>query len=251
MTPADFYKAMALPDECLLGKRVFKKLFHENAKLTAADTRALSRDVETISWQYTLKPSTVPVSTYVGDEHEYLEIALIEAALTERRTASRIAEVIHRAIPYPLVTVFAHDGGVAISVAHKRMSHAERGAVVAEGFLITPWLEGDERTPVETAFLSSLGLRALPQTQFMVLYSAIVDRVLALVAAGISGRYDLREGTSAADRRARLERCRRLQRKITEVRAAIHDETSFARQVEMNARLKKLEQDLRQEAGHL
>jgi len=251
MTPADLYAAMAIPETCLLGKRVFKKLFHENASLTAADKRVLTKDVDSISWQYTLKPSTLPVATYTDDEHEYLEIALIETTLNERRNASRIAEVIHRAIPYPIVAVFAHEEAVAVSVAHKRMSRAERGAVVAEGFLLTPWLEGQERTPVEAAFLASIELRGLPQTQFFALYSAIVDRVLALVSAGISNRFDLKDGLSESDRRLHLERCRKLQRDIAELRTAIHEDTSFARQVELNAKLKQLEQELAQEAMQL
>lgn len=251
MTPADFYKAMGLPDGCFLGKRVFKKLFHENANLTAADKRVLSSDVETVSWQYTLKPSTVPIATYVDDDHEYVEIALLEAVLTGRRNAARIAEFIHRAIPYPLVMVLAHDEAVAISVAHKRMSRAQRGAVVAEGILLTSWLEGNERTSIETAFLSSLELGTLPQTQFKVLYNAIVDRVLALMASAISGRFNLQEGTSEADRRRCLSRCRKLQRDIAQLRTTIHHESSFARQIEMNAELKKLEQDLMQEVGQL
>lgn len=251
MTPADLYAAMDLPDTCLLGKRVFKKLFHENAILTAADKRALSKDVEAITWQYTLKPSTLPIAAYQDDEREYIEIAIIECVLNERRNAPRISEVVHRAIPYPLVVVFSHGDAAAVSVAHKRMSRAERGAVVAEGFLHTPWLERDQRSPVEADFLSSLRLRSLPQAHFLALYTALVKRVLALVAATISGRFELKERLSEADRRRVLDRCRALRREIAEVRAAIRGDTSFARQVEMNARLKRLEQELAREAAEL
>ena len=35
------YDTLAIPDTCLLGKRVFKKLFHENAKLGITDKKAL------------------------------------------------------------------------------------------------------------------------------------------------------------------------------------------------------------------
>lgn len=39
MTPEQLYAAMDLPESALLGRRVFKKLFHENAALTAADKK--------------------------------------------------------------------------------------------------------------------------------------------------------------------------------------------------------------------
>ena len=51
------YEIMRLPESCRLGKRVFKKQFHEHGKLSASDKKALSDDVDTIVWQYALKPS--------------------------------------------------------------------------------------------------------------------------------------------------------------------------------------------------
>ena len=58
MTDA-LYASMAIPAACQLGKRVFKKLFHENAKLGATDKKAFREDIDTITWRYTLKPSTI------------------------------------------------------------------------------------------------------------------------------------------------------------------------------------------------
>ena len=46
-----FYERMAIPDTCHLGKRVFKKLFHENAKLGVTDKKALRDDIDVITWQ--------------------------------------------------------------------------------------------------------------------------------------------------------------------------------------------------------
>ena len=62
------YKRMVIPDACHLGKRVFKKLFHENAKLSATDKKAFREDIDVITWQYTLKPSTIPIQAYEDDQ---------------------------------------------------------------------------------------------------------------------------------------------------------------------------------------
>jgi len=42
------YEKIMIPESCRLGKRVYKKLFHENAKLSATDKKALRDDVDTI-----------------------------------------------------------------------------------------------------------------------------------------------------------------------------------------------------------
>jgi hypothetical protein len=256
MKPERLYAAMAIPETCLLGKRIYKKLFLEHATLTPADKRALSQDVDAISWQYTLKPSTIPIAAYHDDEREYPEIAVIECVLNERRNAVRIAEIAHRAIPYPLIVVLYHPSaegtaGVAVSVAHKRMSRAERGAVVAEGFLQTPWFDVDEPSGVQADFLMHVRLSSLQQTHFLAVYNAVVTRVLALIVAGMTGHYELKEAVSECETRQRLERCQTLMREVGELRAAIRQESSFARQVEMNAKLKNVEQLLTKETAEL
>ena len=103
------YDYMAIPDSCYLRKRIYKKLFHENAKLSATDKRAFREDIDTITWQYTLKPSTIPIKPYTDKEQEYIEIAIIQVNLRAQRHTERIAEIIHRSIPYPLVVVFAYE----------------------------------------------------------------------------------------------------------------------------------------------
>ena len=179
------------PDACHLGKRVFKKLFHENAKLGATDKKAFREDIDVITWQYTLKPSTIPIQAYEDDQREYHEIAILQVDLKTLNRTNRIAEVIHRAIPYPLVIVFTFKTKCALSLAHKRFSQAEKGAIVAEDFIITDWIDLSALTPVQQAFLDSLAVSDLPHTHFFAFYSALTDRFVALDCARLTGEYRL------------------------------------------------------------
>ncbi len=185
------YEKMAVPDACHLGKRVFKKLFHENTKLGVTDKKAFREDIDTITWQYTLKPSTIPIQAYEDNQREYHEVAILQVDLKTLNRTSRIAEVIHRAIPYPLVIVFAFRTTCALSLAHKRFSQAEKGAIVAEDFIITDWIDLSAPTPVQQAFLDSLTVSDLPHTHFFALYSALTDRLVALDCARLTSEYRL------------------------------------------------------------
>ena len=131
------YKKMMIPESCRLGKRVYKRLFHENAKLSATDKKALSDDVDTILWQYTFKSTTIPIQPYENDQREYHEVALLQVNLKQTGRVNRLAEIVHRAIPYPLFVVFVSDTTCSISLAYKRFSKAEKEAIVAEGFQAT------------------------------------------------------------------------------------------------------------------
>jgi uncharacterized protein (DUF2267 family) len=241
MTPEQLYEAFAFPSSCKLGKRVFKKLFHQSGALTVADKRALSQAATAITWQFTLKPSTVPLLPYRDDEHEVDEIAVLEVTLSDRRQAKRIRELVHRSIPYPLLLVLADDAGAQLSVAPKRVSRADRSRILADTFDATPWLDGDARSSEEQAFLNSLALSGLPRTHFHALYQAWVQRVVALTCAELSGRFRLAPTEPLADRRSRLDACRVTERELQSLRAALRAETAFARKVELNIQIKAIE----------
>jgi hypothetical protein len=247
----------AFPESARLGKRVFKKLFEENAALTVTDRKALRDDLDVLTWAYTLKPSTVPIQPYRDDECEYLEIAVLHADLKSPKRVSRLAEIMHRAIPYPVILIFNHQSKISnhqfqISLAHKRYSQAEKGGVVADDFLAKNWIPLADPSPPKQAFLASLRFRDLPQTQFYALYSALADRLVVVACADLSGAYRLETALERrGQRRARLTECRALEARIQGLRRKIRKETQFNRQVELNTQIKQLAQELRGKAAHL
>ncbi len=163
-----------------------------------------------------------------------------------------LADVIHRAIPYPVILLFFHDGDVLVSLAQKRFSQAEKGAVVAEDFLATGWIALTDPSPPQQAFLASLRFADLPQTHFYALYSALGDRLVALGCAELSGTYRLETALERRrERRARLTECRAMEARIQRLRTKIRKETQFNRQVELNTQIKQLERELRGNAAHL
>lgn len=254
-----FYDKLGLPDACLLGKRVFKKLFHENAQLGVTDKKAFAEDVDTITWQYTLKPGTIAIQPYEDDLREYLEVAVLQVDLKTQRRTARIAEVIHRAIPYPVVLVLVFDGVCAISLAPKRFSQAEKGAIVAEEFFTTEWiaLAVGVSTAVQQAFLDSLALPGLPQTHYFAFYTALVDRVIALDCARLTGEYRIGPALGSdyavwrEQRRQHLARCHELESWIANHRAAAAKESQVHRLVDLNVKIKQMEGELAQAAARL
>ncbi|NLN42781.1 MAG: DUF4391 domain-containing protein, partial [Methanosarcina sp.] len=235
------------PEASDLGKRVFKKHFFENATLTPADKKSLQDDVGTITWQYTLKPSTIQIKPYTDEQREYLEVAVLEITLRSPRNYKRLAEVIHRAIPYPLLLVFIQnseagsdeleddenledmpretESKVALSVAPKRFSQAEKGAVVVEEFFTTGWIDLEKISDIEQAFLDTLNLSNLPHTHFLAFYSALMDRFIAFDCASLTGKYLLgNEEISQEARRQQLTVCHELEGKIIKLRAILRKE---------------------------
>ncbi len=250
MSLASFYSSLGFPEACLLDKRIFKRMVKEHGDLTAADKRTLSEDVSSLTWKYTLKADTVQVLPYADDEREYLEVAVIEAALSDRRRASRIAEMVQRAIPYPVLLVMAEGAEFCVSVASKRLSRAEKGSVVAEDLLCSPWIT-QPVVGIDLEFCEALTLPRLSHVDFRALYGDMVMAVLARNCAELTGRFALHPENTTDDRRQRLERCHAIEREMASLRVAIHQEAPFAEKVELNTQIKRLEAQLDQARADL
>jgi len=124
--------ALGIPPSALVEQRVPKKLFLEHGAPTAADKRQIQDGIEEIIWVAALKPTNIGIPAFQDAEREYLEIAVLTVELRPAAKSARLIELIHRAIPYPLVLATGQSGSVSLSLAHKRWSQGETGKVVIE-----------------------------------------------------------------------------------------------------------------------
>jgi hypothetical protein len=231
--------ALALPQETRVDRRVAKKLLVEHGAPTTADRRQLLDGVDELLWIAALKPATVGIPAFRDDAREYLEIAVVQVSLRSGARLERVVELVHRAIPYPVVLVAVQGGGAALSLAHKRRSQAGTDAVVTETPLTTAVL--DLGAPLDAAFLADLALAEQPTEHLFATYQGWLERVTALAAARVTGHYtSSASSAAAADRRAALDEHARLRREIAALRARATKEKQLARRVELNLELRRL-----------
>ena len=243
--PEQLYTAMGIPDDCRLGKRIFKKLFHENSQLGATDKKAFKDDINKVIWMFKLEPNSVSIPAFTNDEREYLEVAVLQVDCKTQKRSGRIAQIIHRAIPYPLMIVFSYESSILISLSHKRFSQSEKGAIVADEFHNSDWFDLRCPTQVQTSFLDSLKLQLLPHTNLFAFYSSVVDRMTALECSRLTGTWSLKENREDyALCRKSMAKCRELEMEISGLRTEFKKEEQVSRRVELNVKIKELEASL-------
>lgn len=241
----DVIGALALPADTRVERRVPKKLLLEQGAPTAADKRQIQDGIEELIWVAALKPNNIGVPAFRDTAREYLEIAVLTATLRDNAKASRLTELIHRAIPYPVVLVSAQGDGQSMSLAHKRWSQGETDAVVIEEVRRTGPLRPDSPTAIDASFLSSLALSGLHAGDLFELYQGWIDRVIALEAAVITGAFAIPDTAERAiARREALAAHARLLRDIAMMRAQAQRESQMNRRVELNLAIKRLETEL-------
>lgn len=242
---ADMIPALALPADTRVERRVPKKLLLEQGAPTASDKRQIQAGIEDLLWVAALKPNNIGVPPFRDGVREYLEIAVLTTTLRDNAKSTRLTELIHRAIPYPVVLVSVQADSQSLSLAHKRWSQGEAGAVVIEEVRRTASVRLDAPSECEEAFLASLALSGLHARDLYTLYQGWLDRVTALQAASITGKFTLPGAAdSAAAQREALAAHARLHRDIASLRARAEQETQMNRRVELNLQIKRLEAEL-------
>ena len=223
-------EGLGIPEEALVGKRVPKKLLMERL----GQNRRLLEVLEELVWVAALKPNTVGVGAYRDGVHEYLEIVVLVAKL-KVKSAGKLPELIHRAIPYPVFLIVESDAAVGISLAHKRWSEAEHGETVVEGY----WEVGLAGGALEEAFVASLAIGGVGAREMFGLYQGWIDRLNGYRAAGLCGTYTVPVDGEKVHRA--LERHSQVERELAGLRARARGETQMARRVELNLMVRKLD----------
>jgi hypothetical protein len=238
MTADDLIAALALPVGSRIAQRIPKKMLAENGAPTAADKRQITDNIEELTWSAVLKPDTVGVPAYRDETREYLELSVVSVTLRPKASPTRIMELIHRAIPYPVILVASQESSLSLSLAHKRWSQNEAGKTVLDGEALCANLTG---TPSESEFLAALALSAQPRNDLKALYQGWLDTVIALHAADITGTF-IKSTTPqhAETRRVALQECQRLETEINRLSAVATREKQSPRQVDANLDIQRL-----------
>lgn len=234
--------ALGLPSGAHVDARVPKKLLVEQGAPTSADKRAIQDGIDELQWFAACKPATIGVPSFADDTREYLEVAVVGCAFRPSAKAARLIELIHRAIPYPVLLITADDSGLAISAAHKRRAQNEAGRTVIEHVAAVSGLRPDAADAAEAAFLQSLALAQQPRADLRALYGGWHARIEALSAARLTGAFASTDDADVIDRRrAALDAHARLTKEIETLRGKAKREKQLNRRVDLNMAIQRLE----------
>jgi hypothetical protein len=234
MSFASVIDALGIPLSALVEQRVPKKLLLEHGAPTAADKRQIQDGIEEIIWVAALKPTNIGVPAFEDVVRQYLEIAVLTVELRSAARPPRLIELIHRAIPYPLVLVVEHSESVSLSLAHKRWSQGEAGKVVIDEVR-------------QAAFLTSLAVSLLPSQDLFTLYDGMLARLVAFEASNITGAFAPPGSPEQASAlRQGLDRHVGLQRDLDLLRVRAKKEKQINRRVELNLEIQRLEIKLKE-----
>jgi len=242
--------ALTLPKDALVDKRIPKKMLAEQGAPTATDKRQIQDGIDELQWVATLKPTNIGVPVFRDAEREYLEVAILTVSYRQNAKVSRLTELIHRAIPYPVLLVSAfHDAdipAVGVSAAHKRFSQNEGDKFVVDDIMTTQPIRPDTmQLPTTRAFLDTLPLSKLPTQDLYAFYQGWLDGIVGFMASSITGAFALPQSAEQTRRmRESIAHHTKILDELSALRREAAKEKQMNRLVDINLKIKRLEHQL-------
>ena len=231
------FAALALPPG-EAPRRVPKASLAENVP-TAADRKLIDTKLVRLDWLAAINTASTGIPSGSADGLT-VDTVNVLAARARGPIPPRLAEIIHRAIPKPVVLLHVDEAssmGAGISLAPKRAAEREMGRVVTTGLFDSGPLTEDEQ-----AFAQSLALANLPTRDLAAVYAGLIARVEALEAARVAGRaFRLADGEAEqASWRAALSTRSELAAELARLSAAARKESRLATKVELGEKARQV-----------
>lgn len=246
----EIISALNIPLNAMVNHRIPKKTLIENGSLISRDKQLVNECIDTLSWVAVLKPNTFGVPVFKDTSREYLEIVIIKAECRKASKNSRLAEIIHRSIQYPIFLILSMPGSLFLSLAHIRWSQSSTDTTVIDGSLVEVTISHNDNCSNE--FIESLNLIKQPSQDTYNFYEGWINCFEAYHASRITGNFRVPDTANASAKlRFALVEYSRLTKQIANLRAMAIKQRQISKRISYNLQIKELESTLAKVASNL
>lgn len=135
MTPVQLHEFDWLPEDVLNGRTSLTKTsMLASMPAGKGDVTLIHKNIRS-AWALSLRPDNVGIPAYEDEQCAYNELLVIHVELSEKAASSgisRLQEMFHRSIPYPLFLWLTRSSTYFLSAVPLRHNRAEKGKEVWE-----------------------------------------------------------------------------------------------------------------------
>lgn len=251
MPTPNIYKVIGLDSKLsALNKKLDKKMFYDYADLNKKEKNIITKYIDRIELTYLLTPTTINIQPFINDETHYEGVMFITVNLREKITDKQInviEEIIHGALPNPVMIVFQLDNTLKVSTCMKRLNKVDKSSVVQSDIHRSAWLNLENKAVIQEDFLNAIHVNNLSFSNFYAFYKDIDLAVEALENAETIGDYHIEKDQQKHEKQQQtIKEIKNLEAEITKIKAAIKKESQFNKKVEMNVKVQQLTKQINQ-----
>lgn len=244
-----FYERIGLVERLpALNKKLDKKMFYDFADINRKEKNIIKKYVDRMELTFLLIPSTINIQAFINEEYHYEGVQYVTVRLRNNVTDKQIQvleEVIHGALPNPVVLIFSLQDELMVSTCLKRLNKVNKSQVVLDEIHHTGWFQNDDSNNITAEFLKSIRISNLSFFNFYKYYKEIDIAVKAYQDAGIVGSFEVIKEDEERQRRDELiKKVEDLEQEKNRLMKVIKRESQFNKKVELNMKVQQLNKEM-------
>lgn len=233
---------LKIPERCLVNKKITKAFFKRNFDLTSDEKNLLDdfNIMATIDWLASVRPSTANISRYQDENYLFEEVQVIAVQTAENNfdyNHFRIAELIQKYIPYPILLFIYHPNAFVLNTCDKKINQNDSSKRTLDKKYSTEIISWIEITEQQQAFLNSIAFENLDKTNLKTYYDSYTLRMIALQAAQLNGFFIPRSQSRTLSDMDQLEKIEGLQNEIQLLQNQAKKESQLSQQIALNTQV--------------
>ena len=188
----DILELFNVDKECLIDSIITKQMVYEAGDLNIKEKEIFTSEVRKIVWEASLKEENTGFKAYRDENIEYDEVEIIRVVLKEKKQYKKIANILQKLMPYPIVLIFEYDKEFLINLAFKRINKNDDEKNTLDEMEFSAWFFAENQPEVaenEKIFLKSLNIKNILVNNFYMLYKNLEKSLLIYntsIATGIN-----------------------------------------------------------------
>ncbi len=214
---------IGLPKTTEFNKRIPKQKFYENISVSPTLKRVFIDQIKVIYWRNKVAATTMNLAAGAT----VTELEVFEVKLNGQQLNESVLRQIDKEIPYHILFLLEYDGKYQAWTAYKEAAASGTNAFKVGTYYHTDWLPEDE-LPLKVEGLSVDKV-----------YENFVRQIAGDALRSEKGKTEsLKESVERDNRRQKLEK------QIAALQTKVRKEKQLNKQVQLNAELKKLKNEL-------
>lgn len=237
---------LGLPKGCLVNTRMPKKVFTDNTEfeLKKEEKDILKEEIDSIYFEYSLKPQLLNIPRYEDDNVRYEEIEIFKVKINNENKYSKVCGLIQKYIQYPMLIIVENNNFIRINAAIKKINKIDNSKLVIDEMIYTDWIKKNELTGKERAFLNSLSIIDLNTNNLFTIYESYLNSIRSFLAAKYKNEFEIKSISEISNDIEVLNKINSLENEVINLRNNIKKETNMGTKVELNVKIKRIEQEI-------
>jgi hypothetical protein len=234
---------LKLPDRFLIQKRIPKTVLINNNDLRPSEKKIVRSDIAKMQWEAVFKQNNANIPSYRSEDQIYDEVHIIKIELNLKKNYTKIADILQKTIPYPLLLWFTHDNEFCLNTTFKKINQNDPDKRTIEKHIFSNWWKLNGNNPILNDFFINLQPENLSHISLKKFYEDIILRIRNLNAAEFKGFYVTASEEETKADESMLQRLKDIKVSLKILRNQLKKETQFNKKFELNLQIKNYENE--------